>query len=191
MKKRRRWCDQRDDYLRAINFIFFYFFFFLNNRCRKDIETPDSFHHFSHPCHTASFLSSLPYILHTSQSHMGLKWVSLILSFAQWNKSIHIHHCGLRSLFLDTIIPKQWHLHKDFFSLALERLQIAGYSINVWLGVNYFWLYFKDVKVHWRVLWSLKYHISLTSCSSIWLQYWNMQAFDTIKKYLVITFFLK
>lgn len=45
---------------------------------------------------------------------MGLKWVSPCFPCSV-EGSIHIHHCAESALFLNTIIPKQWHLHKDFF----------------------------------------------------------------------------
>lgn len=68
--------------------------------------------------------SSLHNIFHISPSHASLKWASPCFpgSVKKKRKSIHIHHCVVSSLFQDTIIPKQWHLHKDFFGFGAFTL---------------------------------------------------------------------
>lgn len=117
--RKRRWSAQHANYLLATN---------VEEIC-KSWQLSSQLHH------CGPFLPFIPSILHTSPSHMELKWVNPCFPCSM-EKRIHIHHCCV--LFPDTIVPKQWPQHKDFFlSLPLEHLQITGF-ISDWLRVNYF-----------------------------------------------------
>lgn len=113
IKKERWWCARHDDYPLAINFS--------NSNVVGKYRALYSLTHLHTESHS---------FLHTSPSHIGLKWVNPCFPCSV-AKSIHIHHCGGSSLFPDTVILKQWHLHNYLFCFGAFTISRI-YRCLVW-----------------------------------------------------------
>lgn len=125
---------------------------------QEKARDPDSFllfHTFATVPHSFLPRQHPPYITFT----YGLKWVSPCFPCSV-EKSIHIHHDGVSSLFLDTIISKQRHF---FFFLSLWLWSV--YTSQDILMPRPEWAtcdFSTDagVKVHWKAFVVVKFHFS-------------------------------